>query len=118
DVAHAIDGPVYIRMLRGEIPRLFPVDEPMRLGAARDLTPPEASGGEGGGEGAADVVVLTSGICTQEALRALPTVRARGVTVRHLHVSTLKPFDDPAVASALRSARVGVVTMENHLITG
>ena len=29
DVAHAIDGPVYLRMLRGEVPRLF--DTPMEF---------------------------------------------------------------------------------------
>jgi len=38
DVAHAIDGPVYIRMLRGEVPRLFPEDEPFALDRARVLS--------------------------------------------------------------------------------
>jgi len=37
DLACAVDGPVYIRMLRGEVPRLFPADEPMRLDAPRVL---------------------------------------------------------------------------------
>lgn len=111
DVAHAVDGPVYIRMLRGELPRLFPTSEPMVLGKARDLTP-------GAAEGDTDLLVLTSGICTQEAMRALPAVRERGVTVRHLHISTLKPFDDPAVRDALRHTRRAVVTMENHLTVG
>lgn len=113
DVAHAIDGPVYIRMLRGEVPRLFPRDEPMRLGEARVLSV--------GGETLADptdIVVLTSGICTEEALRAVPSLQQAGVKVTHLHVSTLKPFDDPTVLAALRSATSGVVTMENHLVTG
>lgn len=111
DVAHAIDGPVYVRMLRGEVPRLFPIDEPMELGKCRDLTP-----GEPGAE--ADLLVLTAGISTEEALRALPAVRERGVSVRHLHISTLKPFDDPAVLDALRKSRKGVITLENHLTVG
>lgn len=111
DVAHAVDGPVYVRMLRGEVPRIFPATEPMRLGHARDLTP-EPVGAD------VDLTVLTCGISTEEALRALPRVRARGVRVAHLHVSTLKPFDDPAVRRAVRAARHGVITMENHLVTG
>jgi transketolase len=113
DVAHAIDGPVYIRMLRGEVARLFPKDEPMVFGRARVL-------GTAGDDVAApaDLVVLTSGISTEEALRAVPAVRAKGGGVTHLHISTHKPFDDPTVLAALRSARHGVITMENHLITG
>jgi transketolase len=104
DVAHAVDGPVYLSMLRGEVPRLF--SGPLELGRARVL-----SDGD-------DVAVITSGICTEEALRAGRCLAARGVGVRHLHVSTLKPFDDPAVCEAIGRARLGVVTMENHSIIG
>ncbi len=113
DVAHAIDGPVYIRMLRGEVPRLFPADAPMEFGRARVLT---LAGDRV--EDPADIVVLTAGISTEEAMRAVPAVQAHGVTVTHLHISTHKPFDDPTVLAALRSARHGVVTLENHLISG
>ena len=111
DVAHAIDGPVYIRMLRGEVPRLFP--EPMRFNTARVLSVAGNSI-----EDPADLVVLTSGIETEEALRAIPALTNTGAGITHLHVSTLKPFTDPTVLTALRSARSGVITMENHLITG
>jgi transketolase len=113
DVAHAVDGPVYIRMMRGEVPRLFATSEPMVLGRARVL-------GTGGSEleSPSDLVVVTSGISTEEALRAVPAVRDAGVAVTHLHVSTHKPFDDPSILAALRGARNGVVTMENHLVTG
>jgi transketolase len=113
DVAHAVDGPVYIRMLRGEVARLFPKDQPMEFGRARVLGTAGPSV-----ESPAELVVLTSGISTEEALRAVPAVREKGVGVTHLHISTHKPFDDPTVLSALRSAKQGVITMENHLITG
>jgi transketolase len=113
EVAHAINGPVYIRMLRGEVARLFPKEDPMVLGQARIL-------GTAGATVAApaELVVITSGISTEEALRAVPAVREKGVGVTHLHISTHKPFDDPTVLAALRSATHGVITMENHLITG
>jgi transketolase len=35
-----------------------------------------------------------------------------------MHVSTLKPFTDPAILDASAQARLGVITMENHTIVG
>ena len=106
DVAQAVDGPVYVRMLRGEVPRLFPREEPMRLRRARVLS-------EGD-----DVAVLSSGICTEEVMRATQALGDRGISLRHLHISTLKPFDDPTVVEAIQAARLGVITIENHTIIG
>lgn len=106
DVAHAVNGPVYVRMLRGEIPRLFDKADPMRFNRARVLS-----------EGS-DIALLSSGICTEEAMRATRALRARGVSIQHLHVSTLKPFTDTAVLEAAAKARYGVITMENHTIIG
>lgn len=106
DVAHAVDGPVYVRTLRGEIPRLFDKNDPMRFNRARVLS-------EGG-----DIALLSSGICTEEAMRATQALAARGVSIQHLHVTTLKPFTDPTVLEAVAKARYGVITMENHTIIG
>ena len=35
DLAYNYNGPVYIRMLRKEVPRLFPANEPMQFNRAR-----------------------------------------------------------------------------------
>ena len=106
DVAQAVDGPVYVRMLRGAVPRLFPRSDPMRLDRVRVL----ATG--------ADLALVTSGIETEEGLRAARALARRGIGVRHLHVSTHKPFDDPEILDTLAAARLGVVTAENHTIVG
>lgn len=106
DVAHSIDGPVYIRMLRGEVSRIFPLSEPFQFNTARIL-----SSGD-------DVTLITSGIATEEALRAIPLLQERGIAIKHLHVSTLKPFDDPRILAAVKTAKYGVITMENHSIIG
>lgn len=106
DVAQAVNGPVYIRMLRGEVPRLFDRSEPMRLGRARELST------------GSDITLFTSGICTEEAMRVTRVLKERGVSIRHLHISTLKPFNDPAVLEAAAGARYGVITLENHTIIG
>lgn len=106
DVAQSIEGPAYVRMLRGEVPRLFFKTEPMRLNQARGLS-----------EGT-DLTILSSGICTEEALRATAALAAKGVSLEHLHISTHKPFSDPLVLNALDKPRYGVITMENHTIIG
>lgn len=106
DAAHAVDGPVYVRMLRGEIPRLFKKDEPMQLGKARVLS----SGN--------DIALLSGGICTEEAMRVTRVLEKKGVSIHHLHISTLKPFNDAAVMEAVEQCKYGVITLENHTITG
>jgi transketolase len=104
DVVDGVPGPVYCRVLRGEVPRLFA--DPVRLDRVRVLS-----------EGS-DVCVISSGICTEEAMRALTAVQGVGVSVTHLHAATLKPFGDPLVLDAVQGCRAGVITMENHSIIG
>ena len=93
-------------MMRGQIPRLFPKRERMKLNRARILST------------GSDLTLLSSGLCTEEAMRATKVLQARGVSLTHLHVSTLKPFTDPTVLEALGSAKRGVITMENHTVIG
>lgn len=106
DLTEGIDGPVYIRMIRGEIPRLFSKSEPMQLNKARVLS-------QGN-----DVTLFTTGICTEEAMRANTLLQAKGISVEHVHVSTLKPFTDPQIIESAAKAKYGVITMENHNIIG
>lgn len=106
DVAHKVDGPVYIRMLRGEVSRIFPTSEPFEFNTARILST------------GTDLTLITSGIMTEEALRAIPLLQEHGVSISHLHVSTMKPFTDPRIIAALKTAKSGVITMENHSIIG
>jgi transketolase len=106
DVAHGVPGPVYIRMLRGEIPRLFDRNLPMRLNKSRVLQ----TGG--------DITLLSSGICTEEAMRVTRVLLEKGVSIQHMHISTMKPFNDPAVLEAVARSRYGVITVENHTVIG
>lgn len=106
DVAHAVEGPVYVRMLRGEVPLLFSPEDPMVLNKARVLNM------------GSDITVISSGICTEEAMRATASLLMRNVSIQHLHVSTLKPFTDPTLLEAIVKARYGVITMENHTVIG
>lgn len=105
-LAQEVPGPLYIRMLRGEVPRIFEPGTPLRLNRATVL-----SAGD-------EIALLTAGVCTEEALRATDLIRAAGVSTTHLHVTTLKPFTDPTVLDAIARAKQGVITMENHSSIG
>jgi transketolase len=106
DVAQAQPGPVYVRMLRGEVPRLFPKTEPMALDRVRVLSQGE------------DLAVITAGLATEEAMRATPALAEHGLRVTHLHVSSHKPMTDPVLLDSIRRVRHGVVTLENHTVVG
>ncbi|MEM7128390.1 MAG: transketolase C-terminal domain-containing protein [Chloroflexota bacterium] len=106
DVAQAVNGPVYVRMLRGELPRLFDANDRMTLNQARVLTQGD------------DLLLLSSGICTEEAMRATQVLQAKGVSIQHMHITTHKPFDDPTVLEALSQTKKAIITMENHTVMG
>jgi len=100
------DGPVYMRLLRGEVPvALDPADYRFEIGRARLL------------RDGADVAFISAGVMTPRALEAAHQLEADNIRAAVLHVSTLKPFDRATVAALL--ARVPrVVTAENHMTTG
>jgi transketolase len=103
DVMDGINGPVFVRMLRGVVPRLF--DTPMQFNRARELSQGD------------DVLLISSGVHTQITSEVVDTLRDNGVSAGHLHVSTLKPFTDPLVAERLATA-TNVVTVEDHMVRG
>lgn len=104
EAADGIDGPVWCRVLRGSVPRLFA--SPIRVGEMRVLS-----------EGS-DILVVTAGITTEEALRARAALDRAGVSIRHLHLHTIKPFDAKQFLDHAGSARHGVITLENHVTEG
>ena len=106
DAAYQTPGPVYVRALRGELPRLFDKSEPMKLNRARLLSR------------GTDLALFTSGICTEEASKVVEVLKRKGLSIEHLHISTLKPFTDPQVLESLEKVRYGVLTLENHSVIG
>ncbi len=99
-----INGPVYVRILRGELPKLF--NTPMELNKSRVLS-------EGD-----DIMIISSGVCTEEAMRAVDSIKKKGYSVQHRHVTCLKPFDDVELFEDVKRMKIGVITMENHNIIG
>lgn len=104
EAADSIDGPVWCRVLRGSVPRLF--NTPIKVGEMRVLS-----------EGT-DILVVTAGITTEEALRARSALGHAGLSIRHLHLHTIKPFNASALLDHIASVKHGVITLENHVTEG
>ena len=100
-------GPVYMRLLRGNVPVVLDeYDYSFKLGQAALL------------RDGADVVVISSGFMTMRALEAAKALHADGIEVAVLHSPTIKPLDEAAILrEASRAGRL-VVVAENHSVIG
>lgn len=106
DVAYNINGPVYIRMLRGRIPKILPANSIMQLDTPKILSK------------GSDILIVSSGICTEEAIKAVSTLQKKGISIFHLHISTLKPFDNKIISEVLNNIKYGIISVENHTVIG
>ncbi|MGY0194232.1 transketolase family protein [Leptothrix sp. BB-4] len=100
-------GPVYLRLLRGNVPLVL--DEygySFELGRAKMLR-----------EGA-DVLVISSGFMTMRALEVAEDLRADAVDVAVLHCPTIKPLDEATIVAAVGAKPRLVVVAENHSVIG
>ena len=96
-------GPVYLRLLRGQVPLVL--DEygyKFELGKAKLL------------RDGRDVLIISSGIMTMRALEVASQMQGGSADIGVLHVPTIKPLDEETILrEAARSGRM-VVVAENH----
>lgn len=104
----AHDGPVYMRLLRGQVPVVLDEVEGYKfeLGKAKQLR-------DGG-----DVLVISSGIMTMRALEVAKDLAADNIGVAVLHCPTIKPLDEATIVEAVRYKHRMVVVAENHSVVG
>lgn len=103
----AHDGPVYMRLLRGNVPLVLDeYDYRFELGKAKPLRDGK------------DVLVVSAGFMTMRALEAAKLLESQGIGVAVLHSPTIKPLDEATIlAEAARGGRM-VVVAENHSVVG
>jgi transketolase len=103
----AHNGPVYMRLLRGNVPMIL--DEynyTFELGKAKLLRDGD------------DAIIVSSGFMTMRALEAVTALRQQGIDAGVLHVPTIKPLDETTILrEASRNGRLLVVA-ENHTTIG
>jgi transketolase len=103
----AHNGPVYMRLPRGQVPVVL--DEynyTFELGKAKLL------------RDGRDALIISSGFMTMRALETVEKLRGDSVDVGVLHVPTIKPLDEETIVrEAGRSGRL-VIVAENHSVVG
>lgn len=103
------DGPVYMRLLRGKVPRVLDRfnDYQFEIGKAKRLM----SGG--------DALIIASGLMTMRAIEAADELAKQGVKVSVLHCPTIKPLDNATIIEEVRRhAGKPVFVAENHTVVG
>jgi transketolase len=101
------DGPVYMRLLRGQVPLVLDeYDYQFELGKAKMLR-----------EGK-DVLIISSGLMTMRALEAAKEMEGGTADVAVLHSPTIKPLDEAAILKAASQPGRLVVVAENHSVVG
>jgi transketolase len=104
-IAHR--GPVYMRLLRGNVPLLL--DEygyQFELGKAKLV------------RDGRDVLIISTGLMTMRALETAEMLRADPIDVGVLHVPTIKPLDAKTIAAEAGQSGRMVVVAENHSVIG
>ncbi len=100
-------GPVYMRLLRGNVPLVLDeYDYRFELGKAKLLR----DGNE--------VLIISSGFMTMRALEVAQALAADNIGVAVLHSPTIKPLDEVAIMEAVRYKHRLVVVAENHSVIG
>lgn len=99
------EGPVYIRQNKGKFLNLFAENYNLSEGKAVVLS-------DGW-----DVGLITTGIATQEGVKAAERLRKAGISVRHVHMPFIKPIDEKEICDTAKKTKF-LVTVENHSVYG
>lgn len=103
----AHQGPVYMRLLRGNVPLVLDeYDYKFELGKAKLLR-----------EGR-DVLIISSGMMTMRALETAQALQQDSVGASVLHVPTIKPLDEITILNEVKRTDRLVVVAENHSLIG
>ena len=102
----SIQGPIYLRLCRNEVPVFFDDDYEFVLGRANVLR-----------EGS-DLTLVVTGILLERTMSAAEKLAREGIECRVLQVPTLKPLDSEAVTKASEETGALVAIEEHNIIGG
>lgn len=108
-IAHAavnFTGPLYVRLHRNPSPVIYDESYRFKIGKATKVL----NYGD-------DVALISTGIMLQKTLDAAGILNAKGIKVRVIDMSTLKPIDEEAVLEAAKATNA-IVTIEDHSVIG
>ena len=101
-----LNGPVYLRLHRNEVPDLSELSkEPFTVGKGKVLRDGK------------DVTLIGTGYMTSKALAAADLLAGQGVSARVVNIHTIKPIDKDLILKCAAETK-GIVTVEEHSIYG
>ncbi|MDR0502159.1 MAG: transketolase family protein [Treponema sp.] len=102
--AAAIEGPVYIRVIRCDVPTYTNGEfTPGKLSVLRP----------GSANGYADATIISHGIMTEAAMNAADILQQKGISVMVINAGTMKPFDSEGIVELSKKVKA-IVTAEDH----
>jgi len=99
-------GPCYVRMGRSDVPIVTPKDDNFQVGKASVLR-------DGN-----DVALVGTGQMVAACLEAAETLAAKGISVRVVDLSTIKPLDTITLSKAARDCGAVVTAEEHNIVSG
>ena len=104
--AYNYQGPVYLRFSRLATPVFHdPETYEFQIGKGEKLTD------------GYDIAVISTGLMTNEALRAAVLTKRQGMNVRVINMPTIKPIDEEIILTAARECG-RIITVEEHSVIG
>jgi len=99
------EGPVYLRTIRCPVPVIFDESYDFKIGKACTI------------KDGTDIAIIGTGMMTAKVIAASEILEKEGISVRVIHLHTLKPIDKEVIMKA--SEEIGkIITVENHSIIG
>jgi len=99
------NGPVYLRCIRCDTPVVFGEDYKFEWNKGVTLRKGK------------DITIVSTGMMTPEVLVAVNILENEGVSVRLIHLHTIKPIDKEILIKAAKETKC-IITVENHSIIG
>ncbi len=99
-------GPVYIRMTRSATPVIFDENYKFEFGRVKVL------------KDGKDITVFACGVMVAESLAAANLLEEKGIYVKVVNVSTVKPIDVDGIVDAVKDTKLAVTVEEHNIIGG
>ena len=99
------NGPVYLRLGRLDVETVLDDSYDFQIGIANTLR-------EGN-----DVTIVSTGLLTQEALKATDELAKENISVRVVNCGTIKPLDGETILKAAKETKF-IITAEEHSVIG
>ena len=101
--------PTYIRLARNNTPLITTEETPFEIGKAQIVFTPEI--------GLAQVGIIATGPILYNAILAARDLEKKGIKVKVMNLSTIKPLDIESIVSLAKETKA-IVTAEDHQIAG